>query len=159
MPYLSVCLLVLIAAVNIFSSNLATRVAIVFLGAKLSSMGIMIGIGVYNAASGNWGALDINGTWDVGDSSVGKVAASFYSGLWAYDGWNNLNFAMEELSNPYRNLPLAIIIGIVLVVCLYVAINLAYLTTLSKEAMILSDAVAIVRSMLYNRCYDIQSYH
>jgi L-type amino acid transporter 9 len=136
---------VLIAGVNIYSAKLATRVAIVFLVAKLSAMGLMIGIGVYNASRGEWGALDLNGTsWDKGDTSIGKIAASFYSGLWAYDGWNNLNFAMEELSNPYRNLPLAIIIGIVLVMALYLLINISYLTALSKGAMIASEAVAIV---------------
>ncbi|OXA52359.1 b(0,+)-type amino acid transporter 1 [Folsomia candida] len=140
---LAVFLAFLIAAVNIFSAKLATRVAIVFLVAKLSAMGLMIGIGIYNVSKGEWGALDLNETWDKGDASVGDIASSFYSGLWAYDGWNNLNFAMEELSNPYRNLPLAIIIGIVLVMSLYLCINLAYLTALSKTAMINSEAVAI----------------
>jgi hypothetical protein len=30
------------------------------------------------------------------------VALAFYSGLWAYDGWNNLNSVTEELKNPKR---------------------------------------------------------
>lgn len=32
--------------------------------------------------------------------SVGNIAAAFYSGLWAYDGWNNLNYVTEEIINP-----------------------------------------------------------
>lgn len=67
---------------NIFSAKLATRVAIVFLVAKLSAMGLMIGIGIYNVSKGEWGALDLNETWDKGDASVGDIASSFYSGLW-----------------------------------------------------------------------------
>ncbi len=30
------------------------------------------------------------------------VALAFYSGLWAYDGWNSLNTVTEELKNPKR---------------------------------------------------------
>ncbi len=30
------------------------------------------------------------------------VALAFYSGLWAYDGWNSLNSVTEELKNPKR---------------------------------------------------------
>ena len=33
-------------------------------------------------------------------TEVGKIATAFYSGLWAYDGWNNLNYVTEEIINP-----------------------------------------------------------
>ena len=54
------------------------------------------------------------------------------------------HFFIEKLSNLYRNLPLAIIIAITLVICLYLLINLAYLTALTNAQMIASDVVAIV---------------
>ena len=44
--------------------------------------------------------------------SAGVLATAFYSGLWAYDGWNNLNYVTEEIINPRKNLPLSLIIGI-----------------------------------------------
>lgn len=25
---------------------------------------------------------------------------AFYQGLWSFDGWNSLNYVMEELKNP-----------------------------------------------------------
>lgn len=34
--------------------------------------------------------------------SVGNIATAFYTGLWAYDGWNNLNYVTEEIKNPSR---------------------------------------------------------
>jgi hypothetical protein len=37
-----------------------------------------------------------------GDYSVGSIAVAFYSGLFAFGGWNFLNFVTEELQDPYR---------------------------------------------------------
>ncbi len=51
----------------------------------------------------------------------------------------------EEIKNPDVNLPRAIIFGIPLVTICYLAVNVAYLTVLSPQEMINSDAVAVVR--------------
>jgi hypothetical protein len=37
-----------------------------------------------------------------GDYNVGSIAVAFYSGLFAFGGWNFLNFVTEELQDPYR---------------------------------------------------------
>lgn len=34
--------------------------------------------------------------------SLGVIATAFYTGLWAYDGWNNLNYVTEEIQNPSK---------------------------------------------------------
>ena len=36
------------------------------------------------------------------EGDVTKIALSFYSGLFAYNGWNYLNFVIEELKEPHR---------------------------------------------------------
>lgn len=33
---------------------------------------------------------------------ITTIALSFYSGLFAYNGWNYLNFVIEELKDPHK---------------------------------------------------------
>jgi APA family basic amino acid/polyamine antiporter len=51
--------------------------------------------------------------------------AALTAALWAYDGWNDLNMVSGEISNPGRNIPIALIAGVALVAALYMGINAA----------------------------------
>uniref|UniRef100_A0A5F9D7C7 Solute carrier family 7 member 9 n=1 Tax=Oryctolagus cuniculus TaxID=9986 RepID=A0A5F9D7C7_RABIT len=75
--------------------------------------------------------------------SVGAISLALYNGLWAYDGWNQLNYITEELRNPFRNLPLAIIFGIPLVTVCYILINISYFTVMTPTELLQSQAVAV----------------
>ncbi|MFQ6078200.1 MAG: APC family permease, partial [Thermodesulfobacteriota bacterium] len=52
---------------------------------------------------------------------------------WAFDGWNNVNFVAGEIKNPKRNLPLALILGTLMITLLYVLVNYIYLYALPVE--------------------------
>lgn len=71
------------------------------------------------------------------------MALSFYSGLFAYNGWNYLNFIIEELKDPVKNLPRAIAISCTLVTVVYVLANVAFYTILSPDEVLGSSAVAV----------------
>lgn len=49
----------------------------------------------------------------------------------------------EELRDPYKNLPRAIFISLPLVTIIYVLANVAYLSVLSPQQMIASNAIAV----------------
>jgi solute carrier family 7 (L-type amino acid transporter), member 8 len=55
-----------------------------------------------------------------------------------------LNFIIEELKDPVRNLPKAIAISCTLVTVVYVLANVAFFTTLSPVEILGSEAVAVV---------------
>ncbi|KAL2076963.1 hypothetical protein ACEWY4_027448 [Coilia grayii] len=73
-------------------------------------------------------------------TSFGDVGLAFYNGLWAYGGWSQLNFITEELKNPNRNMPLAIVIGIPMVTVCYVLINIAYFSAMTPAELLQSPA-------------------
>ena len=76
----------------------------------------------------------------------------FVSGLFAYNGWNYLNFVIEEMKDPVRDLPRAIMISCITVTIVYVTTNIAFYTTLNVPEVLGSEAVAVVSVALSNTC-------
>lgn len=59
-------------------------------------------------------------------SAVQAFGAAMLAALWAYDGWNNMPMAAGEIENPRRNVPRALIFGMLVVLALYLLTNYAY---------------------------------
>lgn len=100
---------------------------------------LIISTGFYQLSQGKTG----NFTWEGTVTDPRTVALSFYSGLFAYTGWNYLNFIIEEMRNPVRDLPLAIGISCTFCLIVYVLAIIAFHTTLDKAEVLGSEAVAV----------------
>ncbi len=62
-----------------------------------------------------------------------------------------MNFVVEELKDPYKNLPRAIGISMPIITLVYAMANVAYLIVLTPEELLSSNAVAVVRYLItYN---------
>jgi len=70
------------------------------------------------------------------------VGAALVPVLFAFGGWQQTNFVAEELVDPERNLPRALIAGVGIVVVVYLLANLAYLRTLGVPGLSVSSAPA-----------------
>jgi APA family basic amino acid/polyamine antiporter len=62
--------------------------------------------------------------------------------LFAYGGWQQTNFVAEEMVDVERNLPRALVGGVLLVAVVYLAVNLTYLRTLGVSGLAASAAPA-----------------
>ncbi|XP_013098652.1 b(0,+)-type amino acid transporter 1 isoform X3 [Stomoxys calcitrans] len=116
--------IVMILFVNCYSVNLGMAVQNVFTAAKLVAVLIVICGGAWKLIQGN--TQHLANAFNGPTPNVGAVATAFYTGLWAYDGWNNLNYVTEEIKNPSKNLPRSIVIA-----------------AMSPTEMVQSEAVAV----------------
>jgi amino acid transporter len=80
--------------------------------------------------------------WSVLDWT--KVGVAFLGVLWAYHGWMNVAPLAEEVRRPERNLPLALIAGVGIVIVLYLGANLAYALILSRTELMRLDDPPVV---------------
>jgi APA family basic amino acid/polyamine antiporter len=68
-------------------------------------------------------------------TGMSAFGVALISVFWAYDGWVYVGLAAGEVKNPGRNLPLALIVGILLVCVIYVAMNVTYIYGLGIPAI------------------------
>ncbi|XP_026727059.1 large neutral amino acids transporter small subunit 2 [Trichoplusia ni] len=136
----AVCLCIL-TAINCISVRWTMRIQDVFTSSKLLALIVIIISGIYYICIGH--SENFQGAFD-GEFSAGNIALAFYSGLFAFGGWNYLNFVTEELQDPYKNLPRAIWIAMPMVTIIYVLANLAYFAVVTKMEMMTNPAVAAV---------------
>jgi basic amino acid/polyamine antiporter, APA family len=70
------------------------------------------------------------------------IAAALVPVLFAFGGWQQTNFIAEELRDPARNLPRALLVGVSVVVAVYLLANVVYVRTLGISGLARSDAPA-----------------
>jgi len=66
---------------------------------------------------------------------VSAFCAGLVPVMFAYGGWQNLNFVSEEVRDPLRTMPRAIMIGVICVIAIYVSANVAYVHVLGAPAL------------------------
>ncbi|CAD5231442.1 unnamed protein product [Bursaphelenchus xylophilus] len=141
---LSVCLIVFLTGINCASVRLSTIIMDTFTIAKVFALALIIATGGYLLIFGEEvNRAAFHDIWKDSNWDAGKISLAFYSGLFAYQGWNYLNFIVEELQNPRRNLPLAIVISCVTVTVVYALTNVALYTVISPKEMLSSKAIAL----------------
>ncbi|XP_034018918.1 cystine/glutamate transporter-like [Thalassophryne amazonica] len=134
-------LFVLVVAVNCWSVSMASRTQVTLTFIKTFALILIIVPGVIALSKGQ--TENFQNGFDVDVTSLHKLLLAFYNGLYAYGGWFYLNFVTEEVINPIRNIPLAVILSMVTVTVFYVLINVAYYTVMMPAEMLQSDAVAV----------------
>jgi APA family basic amino acid/polyamine antiporter len=67
--------------------------------------------------------------------SLSMFGAAFLAVLWTYDGWYSVNCTAEEVRNPARTIPRALVLGTAAVTALYLLANIVYSMALPVERM------------------------
>ncbi|XP_072461092.1 solute carrier family 7 member 13 [Notamacropus eugenii] len=75
--------------------------------------------------------------------NISQIPEAFFQGFYAYSGWQSMVSIAGEVKNPAKNIPRCIFTALSLVTILYLLVNISYLTVLTPEEIIASDAVAM----------------
>uniref|UniRef100_A0A915N9J6 Amino acid transporter n=1 Tax=Meloidogyne javanica TaxID=6303 RepID=A0A915N9J6_MELJA len=133
-----------------------TKIQNIFTIAKLGALTLIIITGLVLLLYGDPYRDSFTRAFEIPEGiGAGQIAIAFYSGLWAYNGWNYLNFITEEMVNPVRDLPLAILISCSLSTLFYVLANVAFYAGTSPEELLTSNAIAVTFA---NKFYGIFAF-
>jgi APA family basic amino acid/polyamine antiporter len=78
----------------------------------------------------------------LGWGTIGAVLTALVPAMWAYNGFNDLGDVGEEIQNAGKNIPLAIILGLLTVGGLYLLANVVYFRILPFAVIAQSQHVA-----------------
>src|SRR5262249_6617048 len=105
---------------------------------KLLALALLVGVGL------GWAAPVAAATTQPAAHGNPIVAfgAALVPVLFTYGGWQQTNFIAEEIVEPERTLPRALVLGVVIVVAVSLSANLAYLRVLGFGGLAASTAPA-----------------
>ena len=89
---------------------------------KIVSLVVFIGFGL-TAGTGT----PANITQSAGPLTITGVLFAFIPVMFTYSGWNAASYMAEEIRDPGRNVPRALLMGTSIVIAVYVLINVLYL--------------------------------
>ena len=133
---LAISAIVLLSAVNYFGVKPAALTQNVFTILKLAAVAALIAAGLLLTPT----STDLYRS--LPSSTVHSLGAALVPVLFAYGGWQQTNFIAEEIIEPERNLPRALVAGVAGVVAVYLLANLAYLRVLGAAGLAHSSAPA-----------------
>jgi APA family basic amino acid/polyamine antiporter len=129
------------AGANVAGVRWGAAIQNVTVVAKISTLLLVAALAVFAAPSS--GNLVREASVTASNASVGaRLFAGLVPALFAYGGWQYALWIGGEVKNPRRNVPLAIVLGVVIVVAVYTVANWAYLHLLGYERVAGSRALA-----------------
>ncbi len=126
---------------------------------KFTAMAAFVVLG-FAIGKGHWSNFSAQAPGDLNHSlshglsmglSPGQLISALGVGLiavfWAYDGWVYITWVAGEVKDPRRNVPLAMVLGVLVVGAIYLAMNMTYvyampLTEIAKYETIAHAAAA-----------------
>jgi APA family basic amino acid/polyamine antiporter len=110
-------------------------------GIKVAAILVFLALG-FGAGNGNAGQIAAGGA-----ATAAGIVLALVPVMFTYSGWNAAAYVAEEVRSPGRNVPLALALGTVAVVLIYLGLNAIYLyaipaAELSRVQGTLVDTVA-----------------
>ena len=139
----TIAVIAIVSIINIFRVKLVEWFTNVFTGLKL------LGIGAIIVAGFIWGSSEM-----MNETSTSIVSANNETNtlsafglaligvLWSFSGWHHISYLSGEAKNAKRTIPLAMIIGTLVVTVVYLLTNFSFMYLLPIQEIANSESVA-----------------
>lgn len=142
---LGLVLIAILTYVNVVGLRWGTLLQNVSTWTKFTAMAAFVVLG-FAIGKGNWANFHSNGASLTLGLSAGPLISALGVGLiavfWAYDGWVYITWVAGEVKDPRRNVPLAMVLGVVAVGVIYIAMNVTYMYALPLKEIAAHETIA-----------------
>jgi basic amino acid/polyamine antiporter, APA family len=138
----AVSVILLFSAINSRGVAAGARVQWVTTVAKLGGIAIIVFGAFLLSKSGSWDHLRAPVTAGIAGGGITAFGAAMLAALWAYQGWANVSMVAGEIEKPERNVPRALIYGMLLVILVYLVTNVAYFYALPFSEVLTANSTA-----------------
>src|SRR6266540_3030069 len=128
----------LLAGINYAGVSPAAITQNIFTVLKLTALAVLIGVGLLLAAP----SPPLHLAAPSPPPHLAALGSALVPILFTYGGWQQTNFIAEEIVEPEKNLPRALVLGVGIVVAVYLLANVAYLRVLGVAGLAASTAPA-----------------
>jgi amino acid transporter len=129
-----------LTVINYLGIIVGGAVQVIFTALKIAAILGLVVLG-FALGDGRWSNFTPFFSAPAG-GTLSAFGVALVAALWAYDGWNNLSMVGGEVRHPERNIPRALIFGVLLVAGVYMLANAVYFYLLPLEAVKNSPRVA-----------------
>ena len=126
---LAIATIALLTWLNFRGIKKGTVLNNIITGAKILGILLLIIAGLF-LVSHHINNTPVSNTATKSAGIISIFFAAMLSAFWAYDGFFNVAYVSGEIKNPKRNVAIAIITGVGIVMILYLLVNYAYIKTL-----------------------------
>lgn len=142
---LAALVVIAVTAVNYLSVRLGGAIQLVLTSLKIGTIVLIVVGGVLFGKHPAIAATPVAsslGMPTLSWATIGAVLTALVPAMWAYNGFNDLGDVGEEIQHPEKNIPRAIILGLLTVGGLYLLANIVYFRILPFAAIAQSPHVA-----------------
>jgi len=124
--------IIFLIVMNSLGAKVGGNIQTIFTIAKMVPI---LGIIIFGFINGNGGVARLLPISAAGHPIATSLGSALLATMFAYDGWIHIGNISGELKNPKKDLPRAIIGGLLFVMAAYVLINMAYLFVLPASTL------------------------
>jgi APA family basic amino acid/polyamine antiporter len=142
---LALLLIAVLTYVNVVGLRWGALLQNISTWTKFTAMAGFVFLG-FAIGKGHWSNFQSHGTpltLGLGPTQlISALGVGLIAVFWAYDGWVYITWVAGEVKNPRRNVPLAMVLGVLVVGAIYIAMNMTYIYALPLNEIAQHETIA-----------------